>query len=78
MYIITIIYVDTHYMDRNLHIEERIRERTKYDILHQINSYGGMGMDGITGDEKRKRLEEIDYMNNHPEIYRKNAWTYKK
>lgn len=58
-------------MERNLYIEDRIRKRTQYDILHQINSYGGMGMDGLIGEEKRKRVEEINYMNKHPEIYRK-------
>jgi hypothetical protein len=59
-------------MDRNLELENRIRERQNYDKLHKINSYGGMGMDGISVNEQKVRLEELKYMRNHPEIFEKN------
>lgn len=61
-------------MNRNIEIEDRIHKRKNSDILHKINSYGGMGMDGLVGEEKLKRLEEINYMKNHPEIYKKNIF----
>ena len=57
------------YMDRNIELENRINKRRDYDILHGINSYGGM--DGSV-NEKKLRLEELDYIKTHPEIYRKN------
>ena len=60
------------YMNRNLELENRIKERNNFDRLHKINSYGGMGMDGISLNEKKLRLEELDYIRNHPEIFKKN------
>lgn len=60
------------YMNRNLELENRIKERNNYDNLHKINSYGGMGMDCASVNEKKLKLEELDYMRNHPEIFRKN------
>jgi len=59
-------------MDRNLELEERIYKRMHTDTVNKINSYGGMGMDCAPSDEKKLRLEEIDYMRKHPEIFRKN------
>ena len=39
-------------MDRNIELENRINKRHNYDISHKINSYGGMGMDCISTNEK--------------------------
>lgn len=58
-------------MNRNLELENRIKERENFDRLHKINSYGGMGMDGISENEKNLRLDELEYIRNHPEIYKK-------
>lgn len=60
-------------MNRNIELENRIEERKKFDKLSKINSYGGMGMDCASADEKKLRLEEIEYMRNHPEIFKKNS-----
>lgn len=60
------------YMFRNLNIEKRINERTENDCKLGINSYGGMGLDGISGNCKNITMEELNYMKNHPEIYNKN------
>ena len=38
-------------MNRNFELEKRIKIRKDYDHKHGINSYGGMGMDGITIEE---------------------------
>lgn len=57
-------------MNRNIEIENRIKARAEFDKLHKINSYGGMGMDGISVNEKNLRLEEINYIRTHPEIYK--------
>ena len=43
--------------------------------MYHINSYGGMGMDGISEEERKLRLEELDYIRNHPEIYKTNVQT---
>jgi len=56
-------------MIRNLEIEKRIEERKNKDRQLKINSYGGMGMDSISGDYKKMILEELDYMKSHREIY---------
>ncbi len=56
-------------MNRNLNIEKRIEQRKQNDNRLKINSYGGMGMDGISGDYKIMILEELDYISSHPEIY---------
>lgn len=56
-------------MIRNLEIEKRIEERKNKDRQLKMNSYGGMGMDSISGDYKKMILEELDYMKSHPEIY---------
>ena len=57
--------------NRNFVIENRITQTREYDRIHQTNSYGGMGMDSISGAERALRNEEISYMNAHPEIYRR-------
>lgn len=57
-------------MNRNFELESRINKIQKYDILNKVNSYGAMGMDGISDNVKKLRLEELDYMRNHPEIYK--------
>lgn len=57
-------------MNRNLELENRIKEIKNFDRLHNINSYGGMGMDGIYVNEKKLRLEELEYIRNHPEIFK--------
>jgi hypothetical protein len=62
-------------MNRNLELENRIKERKTYDRLQKINSYGGMGMDGISVNEKKLRLDELEYIRNHPEIFKKNIQT---
>lgn len=59
-------------MNRDPEIEKRINKITYYDNLYKINSYGGMGMDGLSAGEKKLRLQELDYIRNHPEIYNKN------
>lgn len=58
-------------MKRNLEIEQRIEKNIKFNIQHKVNLYGGMGMDGISIEEKRKRLQELDYIQKHPELYSK-------
>jgi hypothetical protein len=58
-------------MSRNINIENRINKRRNHDKLYKINSYGGMGMDGISENERQLRLEELDYIKKHPEIYKK-------
>lgn len=58
-------------MNRDFALEQRIKKRTEYDISHGINSYGGMGMDGLDGHERQIRLQEIEYIRNHPEVYRR-------
>lgn len=58
-------------MKRNFELEKRIKIRKDYDHKHGINSYGGMGMDGITIEEKKIIEEEINYISQHPEIYKK-------
>lgn len=40
-------------MIRNLEIEKRIEERKNKDRELKMNSYGGMGMDSISGDYKK-------------------------
>lgn len=60
------------YRNRNIELENRIKERQLSDKLKNINSYGGMGMDSISVNEKKIRLEELNYIKNHPEIYKKN------
>ncbi len=57
-------------MKRNAEIEQRIQKRKYNDMRLNINSYGGMGMDGISANEKTLRLEEMNYIANHPEIYK--------
>ena len=59
-------------MDRNIELENRINKRHNYDISHKINSYGGMGMDCISTNEKKLRLEELNYIKKHPEIFKTN------
>ena len=39
-------------MNRDYEMEERISERSKEDRLKKKNSYGGMGMDSVTEEEK--------------------------
>ena len=63
------------YMDRDLELENRIKERYNYDRLHKINSYGGMGMDGISTNKLKIILEELDYIKKHLEIFQKNIKT---
>lgn len=60
-------------MIRNIEVEKRIRERKENDIKLATNSYGGMGMDGITGNYKTMIMEEVNYMKSHPEIYNKKV-----
>ncbi len=55
---------------RNLEIEERIKRINGINNVHNVNLYGGMGLDGISMKEKLLRYEEIEYMNKHPEIYK--------
>jgi hypothetical protein len=40
------------YMDRNIELENRIKQRNHYDRLHKINSYSGMGMVCASVNEK--------------------------
>ena len=63
------------YMDRNLELENRIKERHNYDILHRINSYSGMNMDCLSTNKKKIILEEIAYIKKHPEMFQKNIKT---
>lgn len=56
-------------MDRNVEIENRINKIKNYDRLHNINSYGGMGLSGLPEPILKLRLEEIDYMKKHSKIY---------
>ena len=62
-------------MHRNVELERRIKERKANDKMYHRNSYGGMGMDGISEEERKLRLEELDYIRNHPEIYKTNVQT---
>ena len=62
-------------MNRNFAMEKRIKDMQDSDILHKINSYGGMGMGTASPNEKKIRLEEIDYIEKHPEIYKKDHLT---
>ena len=64
------------YIMRNLDIEKRIKERKDNDYKLGINSYGGMGLDGISGNYKNMILEEMNYIKNHPEIYNKKRTSY--
>ena len=57
-------------MPRDFELEKRIKERQDTDIKLKRNSYGGMGMDSISGNYKKMILEELEYISNHPEIYR--------
>ena len=57
-------------MNRDVEIEQRIQMRKENDLRRNINSYGGMGMDGISGVEKTQLLEELEYMKTHPSIYK--------
>ena len=59
-------------MDRNIQIENRIRKIIEHDTLHKINSYGWIAMDCASENEKKLRLEELQYMRKHPEIFRKS------
>ena len=58
-------------MTRNYDIEKRISKRKENDIKYKKNSYGGMGLDSISGDYKKMIYEELDYIKKHPEIYKK-------
>lgn len=58
-------------MNIHVELENRINKRLHYDKLHKINSYGGMGMDCISKNEEKNRIEEIDYMRKHPEMFNK-------
>jgi hypothetical protein len=58
-------------MNRDYEIEKRISERSKEDRLLKKNSYGGMGMDSVTEEEKQILYKELDYIRKHPEIYKK-------
>lgn len=46
----------------NSEIEKRIKQRKEHDEKYGINSYGGMGMDGISKEERALRMEEINYL----------------
>jgi hypothetical protein len=58
-------------MNRDYEIEKRISERSKEDRLKKKNSYGGMGMDSVTEEQKQILYKELDYIQKHPEIYKK-------
>lgn len=57
-------------MNRNIEIEQRIKKRQQNDLLDGINSYGGMGMDCCSPAEKKLKLEELEYIQRHPEIFK--------
>lgn len=56
-------------MKRNFDIEARIKMR-RNALGYGANPYGGMGMDGNSASVIKEKQEELDYMNQHPEIYR--------
>lgn len=60
-------------MNRNIEIEQRIEKRKQRDIELGRNSYGGMGMDGLSGNEKAIIVEELNYIANHPELYKRTS-----
>jgi hypothetical protein len=64
------IYKYKDYMNRNIEIEKRIEKRKQQDLKLKINSYGGMGMDGLSQCEKAVIIEELNYIANHPELYK--------
>ena len=59
-------------MNRNIEIEQRIKNRQANDLLYGINSYGGMGMDCCSPAEKKLKWEELNYIQQHPEIFKRN------
>jgi len=54
---------------RNDEIEKRIKLIEKRNNIHGINLYGGMGLDSVLSDVKLLRLEELEYMKQHPDLY---------
>ena len=63
---------------RNFELEKRIKERRETDVRLGRNSYGGMGMDSISGNYKKMILEELEYIDLHPEIYRNTTFPTNK
>lgn len=57
-------------MPRNFEIEKRIKANLEYNHKNNVNLYGGMGMDSASPKEKLLREEELEYMKNHPELYK--------
>jgi len=56
--------------NRDLDIEKRIADREKHFILTGAYAYGGMGMDGNSPELLAEKHEEINYIRNHPDIYK--------
>lgn len=76
---------------RDMEIEERIARRHAADVAGKMNSYGGMGMDSISDEERALRIAEGKYIAAHPELYprsppkpraeayrRQEEWKFKK
>ena len=58
---------------RNKEIEDRIKKHDEYrkKVGNTWSPYSGMAMDGLSEGEKQLLYEEIRYMKQHPELYKK-------
>ena len=56
-------------LNKNEEIEKRIQMIINYDIKHNTHTYGTTIMDGLSENEKKLRMEELLYIQQHPEMY---------